>query len=148
MRSSTLLSAAAALGFAAAAPAAPSSSASLNDLPKRDPPAATAPWVQIDEDGQPKTTHTPSATVLEDGSTSVSDAAPHDLTATVYTRTWYGEISTSTGDPPNPTQTGSSKKKNKSGAITRCFNKDGDNAPFCAPSQDSTLYTKGTYYGK
>lgn len=140
MHSSTLLSAASLLGIAAAIPAA-AAPQPLDLIAKRDPPAATAPWVEVDDEGQPQTTYTPSVTVV-DSSTSVQDAAPHDLTASVYTETWYGEISTRTGDPPNPTPTGKGDK----GAFTRCYNMDGKNAPFCAPAENSVLYTDQTYY--
>lgn len=143
MRSSTILSAASLLGLAAAIPAAADPQQPDLIIAKRDPPAATAPWVEVDDGGQPKTTYTPSATVV-DASTSIQDAAPHDLTASVYTETWYGEIETRTGDPPNPTPTG----KGDQGAFTRCFNMDGKNAPFCAPAENSILYTDKTYYGK
>lgn len=151
MRSSTLFSAASILGAAVAIPAAePSSTGPDLSTPtpliaKRNPPAnPTAPWVQINDEGQPQTTYTPSATSV-DGTTSIQDAAPHDLTASVYTETWYGEISTRTGDVPNPQPTG--KKSSKAGAFTRCFNLNGQIAPFCNPSENSVLYTDETYYG-
>lgn len=103
----------------------------------------TAAWVSIDDDMQPATTYTPSYTTV-DGTTSIVDAAPHDLTASVYTYTSWGKIHTSTGEPPNPRATG----KNGEGVFSRCYNKDGDNAPFCAPYANSTLDVKKTYYGK
>ncbi|KAG5663737.1 hypothetical protein KAF25_006322 [Fusarium avenaceum] len=101
----------------------------------------TAAWVSIDDDMQPATTYTPSYTTV-DGTTSIVDAAPHDLTASVYTYTSWGKIHTSTGEPPNPRATG----KNGEGVFSRCYNKDGDNAPFCAPYANSTLDVKKTYY--
>ncbi|KAM0342692.1 hypothetical protein ACHAPU_009303 [Fusarium lateritium] len=101
----------------------------------------TAAWVTIDDDLQPATTYTPSYTTV-DGTTSIVDAAPHDLTATVYTYTSWGKIHTSTGEPPNPQATG----KHGEGVFSRCYNKDGDNAPFCAPYANSTLDVKKTYY--
>lgn len=101
----------------------------------------TAAWVSVDDEAQPATTYTPSMTVV-DGVTSIVDAAPHDLTATVYTSTHYGEIYTSTGEPPNPTASG----KHGEGAFTRCHNKDGSNAPFCSPYENSTLTTGQTYF--
>lgn len=151
MLSSTLLSAVSLLGFAAAIPAAQPSDPSPGTIEssesliaKRNPPAdSTAPWVQVNDEGQPETTYTPSATLV-DGTTSIQDAAPHDLTASVYTETWYGEISTRTGDVPNPQPTG--KKSSQEGAFTRCYNLDGKNAPFCAPSENSVLYTDSKYY--
>jgi hypothetical protein len=103
----------------------------------------TAAWVTVDDDMQPATTYTPSYTTV-DGTTSIVDAAPHDLTASVYTYTSWGKIHTSTGEPPNPQATG----KNGEGVFSRCYNKDGDNAPFCAPYANSTLDVKKTYYGK
>lgn len=103
----------------------------------------TAAWVSVDDEAQPATTYTPSMTVV-DGVTSIVDGAPHDLTATVYTSTHYGEIYTSTGEPPNPTASG----KHGEGAFTRCHNKDGSNAPFCSPYENSTLTTGKTYFGE
>lgn len=147
MRAVTFFSSAALLGVAAAVPAAsqqqPRAQETAEPLVARDPPAPTAPWVEVNDNGQPSTTYTPVQTQV-DGSTSYIDAAPHDLTASVYTQTWYGEISTRTGDPPNPTPTGKGNK----GAFTRCYNMDGEFAPFCAPSVNSTMYIDQTYYGK
>ncbi|KAL3958904.1 hypothetical protein ACCO45_007066 [Purpureocillium lilacinum] len=68
---------------------------------------------------------------------------PHDLTASVYTWTTWGKITTSTGEPPNPTAT---NVKTGEGSFSRCFNKDGPNAPFCRPAANSTLLTGSTYY--
>ncbi|KAF5019870.1 hypothetical protein F66182_8106 [Fusarium sp. NRRL 66182] len=104
---------------------------------------ATAAWVTVDDEMQPATTYTPSYTTI-DGSTSLMDAAPHDLTATVYTYTSWGKIHTSTGEPPNPTASG----KHGEGAFSRCYNQDGPNAPFCAPASNSTLDAKKTYFSK
>lgn len=98
-------------------------------------------WVTVDDEAQPETTYTPSATVV-DGTTSYENGAPHDLTATLYTMTQYGIITTSTGSPPNPT----AKAKSGQGAFSRCHNMDGENAPFCAPAVDSKLYVGSTYY--
>jgi len=98
-------------------------------------------WVSVDEEAQPETTYTPSATVV-DGTTSYENGAPHDLTATVFTKTELGKITTSTGSPPNPTATNSKGQ----GAFARCHNKDGDKAPLCDPAVDSTLYVDSTYY--
>ncbi|KAF5013603.1 hypothetical protein FDECE_408 [Fusarium decemcellulare] len=102
---------------------------------------ATAAWVTVDDEKQPATTYTPSMTVV-DGTTSIKDAAPHDLTASVFTWTTWGEIYTSTGEPPNPTASG----KHGEGTFSRCYNKDGDNAPFCSPYNSSTLIRDETYY--
>jgi hypothetical protein len=103
----------------------------------------TAPWVSVDDMGRPASTLTPSLTTI-DGSVSVIDGAPHDITATVFTQTFYGVVSTSTGTAPNPSATNS----NKEGGFARCYNEDGDMAPFCDPATDSTLYEGTTYYGK
>ncbi|KAF4975243.1 hypothetical protein FZEAL_7950 [Fusarium zealandicum] len=103
--------------------------------------AETAAWVTVDDEKQPAATYTPSMTV-DDGTTKYVDGAPHDLTATVFTWTEYGKITTSTGEPPNPTASG----KHGEGAFSRCHNKDGANAPFCTPAENSTLTQKVTYY--
>lgn len=103
----------------------------------------TAAWVQVDDEGQPAATNTPSMTVV-DGVTSIENGAPHDITASVYTITAHAKVTTSTGDPPNPSATG----KNGQGAFARCHNMDGEHAPFCDPSANSTLFVGSTYYGK
>lgn len=105
-------------------------------------PAATDPWVSVDTSGVPVTV-TPVVTVV-DGATTTISAAPNDLTATVVTRTDYAEITTSTGTaPPEPTAT----NKDGTGSFLVCNNADGANAPFCQPSQNSSLYPGTTYYG-
>ncbi|KPM40620.1 hypothetical protein AK830_g5972 [Neonectria ditissima] len=101
----------------------------------------TAAWVQVDDEGQPAATNTPSMTVV-DGVTSIENGAPHDITASVYTITANAKVTTSTGDPPNPTATA----KNGQGAFARCHNMDGEHAPFCDPSANSTLFVGSTYY--
>ncbi|PHH68382.1 hypothetical protein CDD82_601 [Ophiocordyceps australis] len=105
--------------------------------------APTAPWVRVDDEGQPATTLTPRLSTLPDGSSSVIDAAPHDLTASVYTWTTWGVASTSTGTPPNPTAT---NIRTNEGAFERCANGEGPFAPFCRPLHNSTLLTGNTYY--
>lgn len=105
---------------------------------------ATALWVSVDDEGRPATTLTPSVTTGDDGSTGMADAAPHDLTASVFTSTYYGIVATSTGDPPNPTAT----NKHTEGAFSRCYNEDGDNKPLCYPKPSSTLYKDTIYYSK
>jgi hypothetical protein len=102
---------------------------------------ATSPWVEVNDESQPKTTHTPTMTTVS-GTPSAINGAPYDLTASVYTWTTWGVPSTSTGSPPNPTATGS----NGEGAFTRCQNPDGDFAPFCRPSHNSTLLVGNTYF--
>ncbi|KAI5462128.1 hypothetical protein BGZ63DRAFT_354292 [Mariannaea sp. PMI_226] len=108
---------------------------------KRDDADPTNAWVTVDDEAQPEQTFTPSAKVV-DGTTEYEDGAPHDLTATLYTMTEWGVKTTSTGPPPNPTAQG----KNGQGAFSRCHNKDGTNAPLCAPAADSTLLVDSTYY--
>lgn len=105
-------------------------------------PAATDPWVSVDTSGEPVTV-TPVVTVV-DGATTTISAAPNDLTATVVTRTDNAEKTTSTGTaPPEPTAT----NKDGTGSFLVCNNADGVNAPFCQPSQNSSLYPGTTYYG-
>lgn len=101
------------------------------------------PWISVDDESQPATTYTPSPTVV-DGTTSWKNGAPHDLTAEVYTWTTWGVISTSTGDPPNPTATG----KHGEGAFSKCSNLDGEQAPFCRPAVNTTLLIGNTYFSK
>jgi hypothetical protein len=103
--------------------------------------APTAVWVTIDDDGQPSTTFTPSYTT-DASTTSLVDPAPHDLTASVYTWVTWGKATTSTGEPPNPTATSS----NNEGSFSRCYNMDGEYAPLCRPSLNSTLLTGTTYF--
>ncbi|KAH6990711.1 hypothetical protein BKA56DRAFT_214715 [Ilyonectria sp. MPI-CAGE-AT-0026] len=102
----------------------------------------TAAWVTVDDEGQPAATYTPSITVIDGTTSAVEHGAPHDITATVYTITQYGKKTTRTGDPPNPTATA----KSGEGAFARCHNKDGENAPFCDPASNSTLFVGSTYY--
>lgn len=105
-------------------------------------PAATDPWVSVDTSGEPVTV-TPVVTVV-DGATTTISAAPNDLTATVVTKTDHAEKTTSTGTaPPEPTAT----NKDGTGSFLVCNNADGVNAPFCQPSQNSSLYPGTTYYG-
>lgn len=109
-----------------------------NIEPRADP---TAPWVTVGDEGKPVKTITPSMTTISGTPTLVS-VAPHDITASVYTWTTWGSITTSTGRPPNPTAT----SKDGEGVFSRCYNKDGDDAPFCSPYNASTLLTGNTYY--
>ncbi|KAL7943148.1 hypothetical protein V8C42DRAFT_329836 [Trichoderma barbatum] len=101
----------------------------------------TAPWVTVGDEGTPVKTVTPKMTTIS-GTPTLVDVAPHDITATVYTWTNWGEITTSTGRPPNPTALSSDKV----GVFSRCYNKDGEDAPFCTPYKNSTLLTGSTYY--
>lgn len=103
----------------------------------------TDAWVSVDKTGLPVTV-TPVVTVFDGVPTTIS-AIPIELTATVLTRTAYGELTTSSGTAAaQPTAT---NKKGK-GAFLACSNVDGDFAPFCEPAKNSTLYTGTTYYGK
>ncbi|KAL7787403.1 hypothetical protein V8C37DRAFT_390614 [Trichoderma ceciliae] len=106
--------------------------------PRADP---TAPWVTVGDEGTPVKTVTPKMTTVS-GTPTLVDVAPHDITASVFTWTSWGDITTSTGLPPNPT----ALSKNKDGVFSRCYNKDGDDAPFCTPYRNSTLLTGSTYY--
>ncbi|KAL6863090.1 hypothetical protein ACO1O0_003334 [Amphichorda felina] len=150
MRASTILGLAALLKATAALPAA-----NINDsndgpegptitaaplLPRQASP--TAPWVLVDDETRPAKTLTPSYTTKDDGSTELVDAAPHDITASVFTSTYYGKVTTSTGKPPNPSAT----NKHGEGAFARCFNQDGENRPLCNPEPSSTLYKDSVYY--
>lgn len=102
----------------------------------------TGAWVSVDDEGRPAATLTPFMTTDREGTSYLRDAAPHDLTATLYTFTNYGKVSTSTGEPPNPTAT----NKNKEGGFPVCQNMDGDHAPICAPTPSSTLFQDSIYY--
>ncbi|KAM0260798.1 hypothetical protein ACHAQJ_002564 [Trichoderma viride] len=106
--------------------------------PRADP---TAPWVTVGDEGTPVKTVTPKATTVS-GTPTLVDVAPHDITASVFTWTSWGDITTSTGRPPNPT----AASKNHDGVFSRCYNKDGEYAPFCTPYENSTLLTGNTYY--
>ncbi|KOS19130.1 hypothetical protein ESCO_000335 [Escovopsis weberi] len=121
----------------------PSASASAV-LRARDgtPADPSSPWVSVDDEGRPSTTFTPSMTTIS-GTPSAVNGAPHDLTASVYTWTSWGSVSTSTGSPPNPTAAAGGSPV---GSFSRCFNRDGEFAPFCRPSHNSTLLTGTTYY--
>lgn len=142
MHASTVFAAAAALwATSVSASAMPTAYLEERALEKRAD--QTAPWVTVDDEGQPAKTYTPHMET-SGGTTKVVDAAPHDITASVYTFTSWEKITTSTGAPPNPTATG----KNNEGAFARCYNTEGDWAPFCDPANNSTLLTGNTYYGE
>lgn len=98
---------------------------------------ATDAWVSVDSTGLP-TTVTP---VVSAG--TIVSPIPTELTATVLTRTAYGELTTSTGTTPAmPT----ASNKNGKGAFLVCSNSDGDYAPFCEPTADGELYVGTTYF--
>lgn len=103
---------------------------------------ATDAWVSVDKTGKP-TTITPVVTV-SDGLPTTLSAIPTELTATILTRTAYGELTTSTGTAPaQPT----ASNKNGAGSFLVCSSPDAEYAPFCEPAKDSSLYTGTTYYG-
>lgn len=104
---------------------------------------ATDAWVTVDKTGLPSTV-TPVVTV-SDGLTTTISAIPTELTATVLTRTAYGELTTSYGtSAAQPTAT----NKAGAGSFLICSNTDGDFAPFCEPAKNSSLYPGTTYYGR
>lgn len=106
-----------------------------NDLPN-------APWVLVGDEAQPTKTLTPGVSTI-DGSPTPINAAPHDLTASAYTITNYGHVYTTTQHAPNPTVTNT---KTNEGAFSRCYNKEGQYAPFCRPTHNSSIYVGFTYY--
>ncbi|OTB05718.1 hypothetical protein M426DRAFT_10469 [Hypoxylon sp. CI-4A] len=105
----------------------------------RETDSALEPWVTVNEDGTPSTV-TPISTTIS-GTPTIISGAPHDLTATVFTETSYGKVSISTGTAPMATATGGD-----AGSLPVCHNKDGDNAPWCQPSDGTPLYSGTTYY--
>ncbi|KAI8623208.1 hypothetical protein F5Y19DRAFT_481954 [Xylariaceae sp. FL1651] len=110
-----------------------------NPLQPRATDAALEPWVTVNEDGKPSTV-TPVLTTIS-GTPTVISGAPHDITATVFTETNYGKVTTSTGSAPLPTATDKS-----AGSFAVCQNEDGDLAPWCLPSAGTPLYPGTTYY--
>ncbi|ROV95016.1 hypothetical protein VMCG_08357 [Cytospora schulzeri] len=129
------------LGAASAAPPPPVLEARA---PSADSSAAAAThaWVTVDKSGTPVTV-TPVVTVDGDGTTTTVSAPPEELTATVVTRTEYAEVTTSTGTaPPGPTATSA----DGAGSFLVCENAEGLYAPFCQPTQNTSLYPGTTYY--
>lgn len=109
---------------------------------RAEPDAAADAWISVDSTGLPSTV-TPVRTVADGVPTTLS-AAPVALTATVRTRTAYGELTTSTGTTPaGPT----ADNKKGQGAFLACQNAEGAFAPFCEPAGNSSLYPGTTYYG-
>ena len=143
MRPQAVIGSAALLFTTATAWAVPFDDDAAELLRPRDgePADSTSPWIEVDDEGQPATTHTPSMTTVS-GTPTALNGAPYSLTASLYTWTTWGVLSTSTGIPPNPTATASDGR----GAFTRCVNPDGDFAPFCRPSHNSTLFVGNTYF--
>ncbi|KAI0845645.1 hypothetical protein F5Y00DRAFT_163407 [Daldinia vernicosa] len=113
----------------------------MPNLHPRQTDSALEPWVTVNEDGKPSTV-TPVLSTIS-GTPTVISGAPHDLTATVFTETNYGKVSTSTGTAPIATPTGGSAG---AGSFPVCHNKDGDYAPWCQPTQETPLYVGTTYY--
>ncbi|KAJ9132967.1 hypothetical protein NKR23_g11045 [Pleurostoma richardsiae] len=109
-------------------------------LLRRSQASPTDVWVSVDDDGQPKTI-TPVVSTVS-GTTTIISGAPHDVTATVFTRTSAGDVRTSTGSAPVPTAT----DKAGGGAFPLCYNTEGVNAPFCEPGTNATLHPGTTYY--
>ncbi len=89
----------------------------------------TDAWVSVNSDGV-ATTITPVLTTV-DGTPTVVSAAPTTTTGT-----------SSTTLQPEATAT------NGAGSFPVCSNKNGYFAPFCAPSDGSTLNPGVTYYGR
>ncbi|KAI1378868.1 hypothetical protein F4677DRAFT_443350 [Hypoxylon crocopeplum] len=110
------------------------------NIRSRQTDAALEPWVTVNEDGKPSTV-TPVLSTIS-GTPTVISGAPHDLTATVFTETNYGKVSTSTGSAPIPTATDSEG----AGSFPVCQNKGGDHAPWCLPTEGTPLYPGITYY--
>lgn len=127
------------VGAATALPApAPTPPATLLEV-RAD---ATDAWVSVDKTGLPSTV-TPVVTA-SDGAPTTLSAIPTELTATVLTRTVYGELTTNYGtSAAQPTAT----NKAGAGSFLVCSNTDGDYAPFCEPTKNATMYPGTTYYG-
>ncbi|KAI0160747.1 hypothetical protein GGR57DRAFT_456219 [Xylariaceae sp. FL1272] len=112
----------------------------ITQLQPRATDTALEPWITVGTDGSAVTV-TPVQTTI-DGTPTVLSAAPHDLTATVYTETYNLGISTTTGSPPQPTATNT----DGAGAFAACHNLEGDMAPWCEPTAQDPLYVGSTYY--
>lgn len=127
-----------------ALPAAPEPTAGTPALQLRAEP--TDAWITVDKTGLP-TTVTPVVTVSDGVATTIS-AIPTDLTATVLTRTAYGELTTSTGTAPALPTAQNGKVEGYFLACSSSGGDDGEGAPFCEPSAGSDLYPGTTYYGE
>ncbi|PHH51505.1 hypothetical protein CFIMG_000179RA [Ceratocystis fimbriata CBS 114723] len=100
------------------------------------PPMAV--WVEVDADGQPVKTHTPSQTVI-DGTTSLLDAPPYEITGTVFTE-YHPDRTVYATRLPQP-------KSDGSGAFPLCTATAGaDGSPFCWPREGDTLFVDTQYY--
>ncbi|EHA49952.1 hypothetical protein MGG_03621 [Pyricularia oryzae 70-15] len=103
----------------------------------------TAAWVSVDDSGAPKTL-TPVLSTANGLPTIVSNAAPHEITATVFTRTQHGYISTSTGSPS--VYSAMSGGSNGQGAFPLCKAAAEAKTPLCLPKDGSILNPGITYY--
>lgn len=124
--------------FAALAVLATSAAAMPNVHPRATTTTdSLSPWVTVADDGT-RSTVTPVLTTI-DGTATVISGAPNDLTATVFTQTNNGDMTTSTGTAPMATATDS----DGAGSFLLCRNSD---TLFCQPSDGSTLNPGTTYY--
>ncbi|KAK3309933.1 uncharacterized protein B0T15DRAFT_18681 [Chaetomium strumarium] len=96
-------------------------------------------WVTVDESGVPRTV-TPVLTTIS-GTPTLLNAPPHDVTATVWTKHPYGEVTTITG-PARPKAT----NDKGAGAFAACRNIDGEFKPFCMPKNNDVYYPGSTHY--
>jgi len=102
--------------------------------------AATDLWVSVDSSGTPHTI-TPSVTTI-DGTASVINPVPEDVTATVVTGYNNGDRTIATNTAPIATATSSSG----AGSFAVCNNTDGEYAPFCTVAGGQPLTPGNTYY--
>jgi hypothetical protein len=111
----------------------------LPEVAARQTDESLNPWVSVDDEGTPVTV-TPALSTV-DGTPTVVSAAPVEVTGSVLTRSYYGSVVTTTSMPKSPTPTGS-----VAGSFPVCHNQDGDFAPWCAPTEGTTLNPGTTYY--
>ncbi|KAI1499042.1 hypothetical protein F5X99DRAFT_298465 [Biscogniauxia marginata] len=129
-----------ALASIAAATLLLSSASAVPNLRRRDTTTGLEPWVTVNEEGQPSTV-TPKLSTADGTPTTISPA-PNDVTATVFTQTSFGKVTTSTGTAAAiPTPTGGA-----AGEFAICHNLDGDFAPWCSPTSGTKVYPGTTYY--
>ena len=94
------------------------------------------PWVSVDASGSPVATITPILTTINGDATTIS-ANPGATTS-----------STLGDSKPTTTSSGAETTSTGGGSFPVCHNMDGDFAPFCLPSNGSSVYVGETYYGK
>ncbi|KAI0595579.1 hypothetical protein F4775DRAFT_568883 [Biscogniauxia sp. FL1348] len=117
-----------------------SSVSAVPNLRRRTTTSALDAWVTVDDEGQPSTV-TPQVTTVDGTATTISPA-PNDVTATVFTQTSMGRVTTTTGTTPAiPTATSGA-----AGDFPVCHNLDGEFAPWCSPTNGTKLYPGTTYY--